>query len=305
MNENMTIEEKLEEALELLGFSEANTRGLWQLEQDEHTLYVDFRPGIGNKKGRRYVKRTKEGEKDTWITKTEELEEFDPLKKFKAKRDELIDMKNKKNAMKEPDTRLPIQNESTPARMETPYPTEITQPAASHELIREAPASSQQHGFLQASVSIDEAVNAFELYEQAKAKLLKPSDILWIGENGLPVPAESKGANPYITKSGWRKLGRFFGLSTEVLSREKIWTTDENNKKYYIWSYRVKVSHQCGAFVITEGVCTSKDKFFTKGGRKIANEQNVMLKAQTVAINRGISDLLGSGEVSSEEMGVE
>ena len=136
----MTIEEKLEEALELLGFSEANTRGLWQLEQDEHTLYVDFRPGIGNKKGRRYVKRTKEGEKDTWITKTEELEEFDPLKKFKAKRDELIDMKNKKNAMKEPDTRLPIQNESTPARMETPYPTEITQPAASHELIREAPA---------------------------------------------------------------------------------------------------------------------------------------------------------------------
>ena len=33
-----------------------------------------------------------------------------------------------------------------------------------------------------------------------------------------------------------------------------------------------------------------------------ADEADVMLKAMTVAINRGVSDLLGSGEVSGEEM---
>jgi len=41
---------------------------------------------------------------------------------------------------------------------------------------------------------------------------------------------------------------------------------------------------------------------FTKGGKVQADEANVMLKAQTVAINRGISDLLGSGDVSAEEI---
>ena len=158
-----------------------------------------------------------------------------------------------------------------------------------------------QPGFLDAAVSIDEAVHAFELYEKAKARLLTDADILYIGPNGLPAKKTSPGATPYIKKSGWRKMARFFGLSVNVLHREKIWVEDSKGP-YYIWTYLVTVSHPCGASVTSEGVCTSRDKFFTKGGKVQADEANVMLKAQTVAINRGISDLLGSGDVSAEEV---
>ena len=37
-----------------------------------------------------------------------------------------------------------------------------------------------QPGFLDAAVSIDEAVHAFELYEKAKARLLTDADILYL-----------------------------------------------------------------------------------------------------------------------------
>jgi hypothetical protein len=159
-----------------------------------------------------------------------------------------------------------------------------------------------QRGFLTAAVSLDDAITAFDLYGQAKTRLLSDSDVLYIGANGKPAHKDVKDAVPYIKKSGWRKMARFFGLSVDILGKEKIWTQDVKGEKYYIWAYQIKVSHACGAFVHAEGVCSSRDKFFTKGGKVTADETNIMLKAQTVGINRGISDLLGAGEVSAEEM---
>ena len=159
-----------------------------------------------------------------------------------------------------------------------------------------------QRGFLTAAVSLDDAIAAFDLYGKAKTRLLNDSDVLYIGTNGKPVHKDVEGATPYIKKSGWRKMARFFGLSVDILGKEKIWTEDAAGEKYYIWAYQIKVSHQCGAYVLAEGVCSSRDKFFTKGGKVTADETNVMLKAQTVGINRGISDLLGAGEVSAEEV---
>jgi hypothetical protein len=159
-----------------------------------------------------------------------------------------------------------------------------------------------QRGFLTAAVSLDDAIKAFDLYGQAKTRLLNDNDVLYIGASGKPVHKDVKDSVPYIKKSGWRKMARFFGLSVDILGKEKIWTEDAKGDKYYIWAYQIKVSHQCGAYVLAEGVCSSRDKFFTKGGKVPADETNVMLKAQTVGINRGISDLLGAGEVSAEEV---
>lgn len=159
-----------------------------------------------------------------------------------------------------------------------------------------------QRGFLTAAVSLDDAIAAFDLYEQAKTRLLGDSDILYYGENGKPVHKDVEGSTPYIRKSGWRKMARFFGLSVDILGKDKIWTEDAQGEAYYIWTYQIRVSHTCGAYVNAEGVCSSRDKFFTKGGKVTADEKNVMLKAQTVGINRGISDLLGAGEVSAEEL---
>ena len=152
-------------------------------------------------------------------------------------------------------------------------------------------------GFMSPAATLDEAFQAFEMFDKAKERLLRDRDVVWFGKGGKPVPKGTADAKPYLLKSAWRRMARFFGLSIDVAGREKIGEGDN-----YIWVYRYRITHPCGAYVVSEGVCSSKDSFFTKGGRVTAVEADVMLKAQTVAINRGVSDLLGSGEVSGEEM---
>ncbi|MCK4308117.1 hypothetical protein KAW50_07840 [candidate division WOR-3 bacterium] len=152
-----------------------------------------------------------------------------------------------------------------------------------------------QTGLVAPVCSVEESVRIFKEFEQAKSKILTGNDVLWIGSDGRPA-IDGQGS-PHIKRSGWRKLARFFGLSWDIENIEKL--SMENGG--YMYKVRVKVWHPAGASVITEGVATSRDSFFTKGGRQEAKEENVLMKAQTVAVNRAISDILGSGEVSGEE----
>ncbi|RLJ04130.1 MAG: hypothetical protein DRP18_05095 [Candidatus Aenigmatarchaeota archaeon] len=158
-----------------------------------------------------------------------------------------------------------------------------------------APTIQPQSGLVEPVCSIEKAIEIFKKFEEAKRKILSENDIMWIGDDGRPT-AKGQGT-PYIKRSGWRKLARFFGLSWDVESVNK--TKMENGG--YMYRARVKVWHPSGASVTAEGAATSEDKFFTKGGRKEADEADVLMKAETVAINRVISDILGSGEVSEEE----
>ena len=158
-----------------------------------------------------------------------------------------------------------------------------------------APTIQPQSGLVEPVCSIEKAIEIFKKFEEAKRKILSENDIMWIGDDGRPT-AKGQGT-PYIKRSGWRKLARFFGLSWDVESVNK--TKMENGG--YMYRARVKVWHPSGASVTAEGAATSEDKFFTKGGRKEADEADVLMKAETVAINRVISDILGCGEVSEEE----
>lgn len=153
----------------------------------------------------------------------------------------------------------------------------------------------QRNSFVAPVCSVEDAVRVFKQFEDAKRKVLSSNDILWIGDDGAPT-IEGQGT-PYIKRSGWRKLARFFGLSWDIKDTRKV--KMENGGYMYIAT--VKVWHPAGASIVAEGVATSEDRFFTKGGRRAANEGNVLMKAITVAINRGISDILGCGEVSGEE----
>ncbi len=179
--------------------------------------------------------------------------------------------------------------------------TEVTTEIVPSE--KELGTASQERmtGFLQPVTSIDEAVRLFRLYEDAKTRILTDNDVIWIGKDGRPT--EKGQGHPHIKRSGWRKLARFFGLSCQILERKKEWAED-NEGRYYIWTYKVRASHPCGAYQDAEGVCTSRDPFFSKkhGERIEPEEENIMMKAQTVAFNRAISDLLGSGEISAEEV---
>jgi len=157
-----------------------------------------------------------------------------------------------------------------------------------------APTIQPQSGLVAPVCSIEDSIRIFKAFEEAKKRILSKNDIMWIGDDGAPT-IEGQGT-PYIKRSGWRKLARFFGLSWSIEDVKEIKT--ENG---YLYQAKVKIWHPAGASVEAVGVATSEDKFFTKGGKREANKGNVLMKAITVALNRGISDILGSGEVSGEE----
>ncbi len=149
------------------------------------------------------------------------------------------------------------------------------------------------------------AIHHIELFQDLKRKLLDPRvDILYIGSNGRPVAyAERKAASTeYIKRSGWRKFALAFNLNIHVIEMEKDWEEDTRGK-YYVWNARVRVEHPAGKYVESIGVCSSRDPFFAKRGDRYIepDEKNIKLKAQTVGINRGISDLIGGGVMSAEE----
>ena len=164
-----------------------------------------------------------------------------------------------------------------------------------HKEVQAIQSVIPQTGLVAPVCSVEESVRIFKEFEQAKSRVLSGNDVLWIGADGRPT-VDGQGS-PHIKRNGWRKLARFFGLSWDIEDIEKL--TMEHGG--YMYKVRVKVWHPAGASVISEGVASSKDAFFTKGGHKEADEENVLMKAQTVAVNRAISDILGSGEVSGEE----
>jgi len=156
---------------------------------------------------------------------------------------------------------------------------------------------------------VAEVIRHFKLFEELKTSLLDHErDAVYYNKKGWVVPAGDPNAvSSYICKSGWLKLSVAFGVHFEAVPyADGTWGRREEredaNGAYYLWQYHVKASMPDGRSVPAVGVCTSRDPFFTKGGKVVADEANVMLKAQTVAFNRAIAFLIAGGELSAEEI---
>ncbi len=149
-------------------------------------------------------------------------------------------------------------------------------------------------------------IRHFHLFDRIKEKLLNPrEDILYIGVDGRPVPygQRTKAASPYIRRSGWLKLAHAFGVDIQVLEWWKDPGEDEMGA-YYVWNFKVRaVHHDTGRFAEAVGAATSRDPFFSRKGKQrvTPEEKNIKLKAETVAINRAIAQLVGGGQTSAEE----
>jgi len=99
----------------------------------------------------------------------------------------------------------------------------------------------------------------------------------------------------FVVKSGWRKIGTWFGLDCE-LDAEKI--SVERDERGRILRARVvaRVVAPNGRKWEDVGVCAADERHFTKP------EHDVVSTAATRAINRATSDLVGMGELSAEEV---
>ena len=127
--------------------------------------------------------------------------------------------------------------------------------------------------------SIDTIVEAYNEYNRLKERLLTPLDYQTI-----------KGKT-CIKKSGFRKLACAFWISTEITRENRI-----NFEKHFVYEVTCRATAPNGRFVEACASCSSIEKEFSH------LENDVRATAQTRASNRAISDLIGWGEVSAEEL---
>jgi len=130
--------------------------------------------------------------------------------------------------------------------------------------------------------NVVEAITSMRAFQELKSKLLDENDVVEI---------EGK---KYIKRSGWRKIALAFNISTEIVEVSR----EEKDEKYIV---RVKARAVAPNGRVSEeiGVCDSSE---FESGRLKASIHNIETKATTRALNRAISNLVGGGEVSAEEI---
>lgn len=121
-------------------------------------------------------------------------------------------------------------------------------------------------------------------YDAACAALVGPNDV------------QVEGGRSFKKKSAWRKLGRHFGISTEVLGIEREWLKDD-----FLATVRVRAIAPWGQHTDAVGACGTDEET----GRRTITVADAIATAETRATNRAISNLIAMGEVSAEEMNKE
>ena len=155
-------------------------------------------------------------------------------------------------------------------------------------------------GLVPTIAPIDMLEKVVKQVELLKKKLALDEEVIYYGEDGKPCPREQAVAM-YVPRKPLRTYMMAFNLSNEIIGEDRFEAEDAEGK-YYVWRYKVRVSMANGRFVEQIGACSSRDPFFSKkyGQRVEPDEANIMEKAMTSALNRGISDILG-GTIPTEE----
>jgi len=135
-----------------------------------------------------------------------------------------------------------------------------------------------------APASPERVLAAMKAFEWFKSNALTPSDY-------QPIAGRN-----YIKKSGWMKIALACNVSLE--KREERVEDLESGVRVYHYTYRAIAPS--GRFADAVGSASTDEREFTH------EVHDVRALAQTRACNRAISNLVGGGEVSAEEMvGVE
>lgn len=173
----------------------------------------------------------------------------------------------------------------TPVEVDEDWFTPATKEQASTEITPPVSVDMSTLTGVKASPIVVCAVTAevmrasMQQFQSVKASLLDKKDIATIQNK------------PYIKRSGWRKLGLAFNLSDEIIKEVR----DEIDGGF-LWRIWVRVWAPNGRSVVGIGGCCSDERDFAH------LEHDVYATAHTRAKNRALSDMIGSGEVSWEEL---
>lgn len=134
----------------------------------------------------------------------------------------------------------------------------------------------------------DEVKTAMTAYQQAVAAVLDESDWQNAGRG-----------ERFIKKSGWRKIAKAFGLSVARVE-SGVERDAEGNPVRAFAVFRATAPN--GQSQDGDGYCSVDESRFQKDSGRKKLENDMRATATTRAKNRAISDLVGMGEVSAEEV---
>jgi len=130
-------------------------------------------------------------------------------------------------------------------------------------------------------VEADRVAEMIRAFDYFKSKVLTERDFCEIQNK------------PYVKKSGWSKYALACNVSTEVKDER---SEERNGSRIYHFTYKA-IHLPSGRYAEAVGSASESEK--TKWNHP---EHDIRTLAQTRAFNRAISNLVGGGEVSAEEM---
>ncbi len=110
------------------------------------------------------------------------------------------------------------------------------------------------------------------------------------------------GGKRFVKKSGWRKIATAYSLSLEVVpGTDKVDRAEDGSvARASVW---VRATAPNGRHAEGDGYCdVAEERFSGARGNKAKLENDLRGTASTRATNRAISNLVGMGDVSAEEM---
>lgn len=138
-------------------------------------------------------------------------------------------------------------------------------------------------GMISPLVSPLAARQAITAYEALKQAIVRPEDKHLIS------------GKVFLKKSFWRRIASCFGLSVVIVREEYL--VDEMDPHNYGYSIIARATAPNGQYMEADGMCWASEK-----SGQARTRHNVHAHAVTRAKNRAISDLVGGGEVSADEL---
>ena len=153
------------------------------------------------------------------------------------------------------------------------------------------------------AVTAEKALEAWNAYQDLKKKIAEPSD------------KQKIQGRDFLKKSYWRKIATFFNLSVEMVE-EKTETVKYLGIDVLAYHFRARATANNGRFAEGTGSCDIYDHATIKDGKFMVYDKykkgfkeaepksihNARTTAETRAWNRAVSNLVGGGEVSAEEI---
>jgi hypothetical protein len=139
-------------------------------------------------------------------------------------------------------------------------------------------------------MSPEAAEEAMTSYQELTRRVLTPDD--WQGQPGKP--------GSFVKRRGWAKLATFYGVSTELVGPTRI---ERGAEGELLRAYATaRATHPNGRHADGDGACSITEPRFASDKGRLKVEHDLPATAVTRAVNRAISNLIGFGQVSAEEV---